>query len=166
MTVLLCIRQGSKINADLEPNIHHQTPMTYGYSHFIHFKTVAKEVEHSSTWIVFPSLLPQFGSAFSLLKKGVSQYLCPYNECTSHWCLVMNFLAQGLYLKSHQKSSAGIRTWFSGDQSSSSTLTESSFIFDPCLIHRSTVMLEYKGSCPNCCLKIRSTQFPRISLYA
>ncbi len=27
---------------------------------------------------------------FSLLKKGVSQYFCPYNECTSHWCLVMN----------------------------------------------------------------------------
>ncbi len=27
-------------------------------------------------------------------------------------------------------------------------------------------MLEYKGSCPNCCYNIRSTQFPRISLYA
>ncbi len=73
MTVSLCIRQGSKINddsvsveeldwsaksqvimdtygsvtlnADLEPKIHHQTPRTYGYSHFIHFKTVATEVE-------------------------------------------------------------------------------------------------------------------------
>ncbi len=30
----------------------------------------------------------------------------------------------------------------SADQSSSSTLTESSFLFDPCLIHRDTVMLE------------------------
>ncbi len=29
----------------------------------------------------------------------------------------------------------------SADQSSSSTLTESSFLFDPCLIHRDTVML-------------------------
>ncbi len=71
---------------------HYQTPVTctYGYSHFIHFKTVATEVEiyFLSTWI---SLLPQFGSAFSLLKKGVSQYFCPYNECTSNWCLVMNF---------------------------------------------------------------------------
>ncbi len=36
------------------------------------------------------------------------------------------FLAQGLHLKSHhQRSSAGIRTWLSVDQSSSSTLTES-----------------------------------------
>ncbi len=51
------------------------------------------------------------------------------------------FLAQGLYLKSHQRCSAGIRTWLSADQSSSSTLTESSFPFDPCLIHRDTVML-------------------------
>ncbi len=72
MTVPLCIRQGSKrnddsvsveeldwsaesqlntsgvtLNADLEPKVHHQTPMTctYGYSNFIHFKTVATEVE-------------------------------------------------------------------------------------------------------------------------
>ncbi len=52
------------------------------------------------------------------------------------------FLAQGLHLKSHQRCSAGIRTCLSVDQSSSSTLTESSFLFDPCLIHRDTVMLE------------------------
>ncbi len=52
------------------------------------------------------------------------------------------FLAQGLHLKSHQRCSAGIRTWLSADQSSSSTLTESSFLFNPCLIHRGTVMLE------------------------
>ncbi len=68
------------------------------------------------------------------------------------------FLAQGLHLKSHQRFSAGIRTCLSADQSSSSTLTESSFIFDPCLIH-CHVRIE-KG--PNCCYKIRSTQFPRI----
>ncbi len=38
---------GATLNADLEPKTHHQTPMTYAYiySHFIHFKTVAKEVE-------------------------------------------------------------------------------------------------------------------------
>ncbi len=40
------------------------------------------------------------------------------------------FLAQGLDLKSHQRCSAGTRTCLSADQSSSSTLTESSFIFD------------------------------------
>ncbi len=28
-----------------EPKTHHQTPMTYGFSHFIHFKTGATEVE-------------------------------------------------------------------------------------------------------------------------
>ncbi len=46
------------------------------------------------------------------------------------------FLARGLYLKSHQRCSAGIRTCLSANQSSSSTLTESSFLFDPCLLHR------------------------------
>ncbi len=89
-----------------------------------------------STWIIFPSLFPQFGSAFSLLKKGVCQFFCPYNECTSHSCLVMSFWLKICIC------SAGIRTWFSADQSSSSTLTQSSFLFDPCLIHRDTVMLE------------------------
>ncbi len=48
------------------------------------------------------------------------------------------FLAQGLHLKSHQRCSAGIRTWLSADQSSSSTLTESSFLFDPCLTQTHT----------------------------
>ncbi len=47
------------------------------------------------------------------------------------------FLAQG-HLKSHQRCSTGIRTCLSADQSSSSTLTESSFLFDSCLIHRDT----------------------------
>ncbi len=42
------------------------------------------------------------------------------------------------HLKSHQP---GVQL-VSADQSSSSTLTESSFLFDPCLIHRDTVMLE------------------------
>ncbi len=45
---------------------------TYGYSHFIHFKTVATDVEIQflSTLIMFPSLLPQFGSAFFSSKEG------------------------------------------------------------------------------------------------
>ncbi len=54
---------------------HCQKPMTctYGFSHFIHFKTVATEVELKmlSTLIMFPSLLPQFGSAFFSSKEGV-----------------------------------------------------------------------------------------------
>ncbi len=78
----------------------HQWLVHMGYSHFIHFKTDATEVQIQflSPLIMFPSLLPQFGSAFSLLKKGVSQYFSPYNECTSHWCLA--------HLKSHQRCSA------------------------------------------------------------
>ncbi len=44
--------------------------MTYRDSHFMHFKTVATEVEipFLSTLI---SLLPQFGSAFLSSKEGV-----------------------------------------------------------------------------------------------
>ncbi len=42
------------------------------------------------------------------------------------------FLSQGLHVESVE---------LSADQSSSSTLTES-FLFDSCLIHRDTVMLE------------------------
>ncbi len=44
------------------------------------------------------------------------------------------FLSQCLHLNSQQRCSAGIRTWLSADQSSYSTLTESEFTFDPCLI--------------------------------
>ncbi len=60
---------GVTLHADLETKIHHQTPMTYGYSHFIHFETVVTEVEIQvlSTLI---SLLPQFGSAFFSPKEG------------------------------------------------------------------------------------------------
>ncbi len=72
-------------------------------------------------------------------------WICVSNKLShKQWnrCLVIKNLAQGLHLKSHQRCSAGIRTWLSADQSSSSTLTESSFLFDSCLIHRDTVMLE------------------------
>ncbi len=41
----------------------------------------------------------------------------------------------------HLKAHRGVQL-LSADQSSSSTLTESSFLFDSCLIHRDTVMLE------------------------
>ncbi len=54
---------------------NHQTPMTctYGYRNFIHFTTVATEVEIQflSILIMFPSLLPRFGSAFFSSKEGV-----------------------------------------------------------------------------------------------
>ncbi len=36
---------GVTLNADIEPKTHHHSPMTDGYSYFIHFKTVETEVE-------------------------------------------------------------------------------------------------------------------------
>ncbi len=156
-------------------------------------------------------------------------------------------MSQGLHLKSHKRCSAGIRTWLSADQSSSSTLTESIIFYfstlpytqrhchvdsstwlalwlsllstcswcvvsalaplscgsrriiqvdaahwwglrrDPphmivkhigctaihnqvlykCILH-SFIHSCYnrKGSCANCCYKLRSTQYRRTSLYA
>ncbi len=91
MTVSLCIRHESKRNDDSvsveeldwsaetsgvtlnEPQTHHRTLMIYGFSHSIHFKTVATEVEilFLSTLILFPSLFPQLGSAFFSSKEGV-----------------------------------------------------------------------------------------------
>ncbi len=84
---------------------------------------------------------PNFGNKeINVLKNFISTSIPPH----MYKSLVFGdeVLAQGLHLKSHQKCSAGIRTWLSADQSSSSTLTESSFLFDPCHIHRGTVMLE------------------------
>ncbi len=74
------------------------TPMTciYGYSYFIHFKTVTTEVDIQflSTLIMFPSLLPQFGSAFFSSKEGGVPLLC------KSLLFGDEFLAQGLHLKS------------------------------------------------------------------
>ncbi len=91
MTVSLCIRQGSKrnddsvsveeldwsagrqlntsgvpLNADLETKTHHMIQV-----HELCFHLCCHRLKVT----------------FSLLKKGLSQYFCPYNECTSHWCL-------------------------------------------------------------------------------
>ncbi len=56
-------------------------------------------------FIMFPSLLAQFGSGF-FSSKEECQYFCPYNECKV----------------------TGVWWWVFG--SSSSTLTQSSFLFD------------------------------------
>ncbi len=56
--------------------------------------------------------------------------------------LYIHYMDTPFFRRKKQRCSAGIRTWLSADQSSSSTLTQSSFLFDPCLIHRDTVMLE------------------------
>ncbi len=84
---------GVTLNADLEPNIHHQTPMTctHGYSHFIHFKTVQNRSGNTFFKYINFFVATVLEVPFSVLMKGVSQHFCPYNECTSHWCLVMGF---------------------------------------------------------------------------
>ncbi len=104
MTVSLCIRQESErmmiqsvwknltgLQKQLntsgvtlnEPQTHHKTPMTctYGFSHFIHFKTDATEVEIQflSTLIMFPSLLPHFGSDCFSSKESANTFVHTMN---------------------------------------------------------------------------------------
>ncbi len=78
------------LNADLEPKIHYQTPMTCTYGKSFHTlqnccnrggNNIFKYTNYVS---IFVATVP-----FSLLKKELSPYFCPYNECTSHWCLVI-----------------------------------------------------------------------------
>ncbi len=78
---------------------------TYGYSHFIHFKTVA---QMWNTVFKYMNNVPQLEEPFSLLNKGVSQYFCPYNGMYKSLVFGDEFLSQGLHLKSHQKCSAGL----------------------------------------------------------
>ncbi len=93
---LYCLFIYYTINADLEPKTHHQTPMTctYGFSHFRHFQNCC--YRDGNTIFKYMNYVPIVVATdlevhFSVLKKGVSQYLCVYSVCTSHWCLVMSF---------------------------------------------------------------------------
>ena len=40
------------------------------------------------------------------------------------------------------------------------------FLYEPRFVHRGIVMLNRKGSSPNCCHKVGSTELSRMSLYA
>ncbi len=132
-TVLYCQKYCCQIFMTKHPWLVHSL---YGQKYwdtpfFRREKGTSKLATKLKLKIVFPPLLQQFWSV--------------WNDCTHMYKSLVfgdEFLAQDLYLKSLQRCSAGIRTWLSADQSSSSTLTESSFLFDPCLIHRDTVMLE------------------------
>ncbi len=91
-------------------------------------KVVATEVEIKNfKYMNYVSIFVADGLEvpFSLLKEVASQYFCPYNECYKSLVFGDEFLVQVCHLKSHQRCSAGIRTWLSADQSGSSTLTES-----------------------------------------
>jgi len=78
MTVSLCIRQGSKRNDDsvsveeLDRSAERQ---------------VLISAEH--LWCDFKC--SHLNAVIFSSKEGVCQYFCPYNECTSHWCLVIHF---------------------------------------------------------------------------
>ncbi len=71
------------------------TTCTYGYSHFRHFQNCSNR--DGNTVFKYMNYVPMFVVAtdlevhFSVLKKGLSQYFCPYSVCKSHWCLVMSF---------------------------------------------------------------------------
>ncbi len=113
-------------------------------------------------------------TVWKCLFLSLYQYFCQYNECTSHWCLVMSFwlkvsivfvtytiiLSEMCFLHLTHPS-VQHTCWAVGSRRcsargavggsmpcsffrpvNSSTLTESSFPSDPCLIHRDTAMLE------------------------
>ncbi len=171
MTVRLCIRQGSKINDDSvsveELDWSAESQVLIPAEHFwcdFKCRPWAKNSSPNTNDLCIhymdkstgtpPSLeekraLPNCGNKdriiINVLKNCMNCIWSVWNDCTHMYKLLVfgdEFLSQGLHLKSHQRCSAGIRTWLSADQSSSSTLTESSFLFDPCLIHRDTVMIE------------------------
>ncbi len=167
MTVSLCIRQESKRNDDsvsveeLDWSAERQVLITaeHLWSDF-KYRPWAKNsspntndlyIHYMDTSTGTPSLeeknaLPNCGNKEinvlkTVMSTSVATVLKCMNDCTHMYKSLVfgdEFLAQGLYLKSHQRCSAGIRTCLSADQSSSSTLTESSFLFDSCLIHRDT----------------------------
>ncbi len=102
---------------------------------------------------------------FSVLKKGVSQYFCLYSVCTSHWCLVMSFWLK-VCIYSHTRGvKLGLGLGFmQTSQVLPHWLNQSFSFWTLSYTQRHCHVRIEKG--PNCCYNIRSTQFPRISLYA
>ncbi len=78
-----------------------------------------------------------YGSVATVLK--CMKWLYPYVQVIGVWWWIFGSRSA---FKVTPEVFSWDRTWLSADQSSSSTLTESSFLFDPCLIQRDTVMLE------------------------
>ncbi len=121
------------------PKTHHQTPMTCTFIIWTKVLDTPSLEEKNA--------LPNCGNKeIHVLKNVISTSVATVLKCMNNCTHMYKSLVFGdeflSHLKSHQRCSAGIRTCLSADQSSSSTLTESSFLFDPCLIHRDTVVLE------------------------
>ncbi len=168
-TQRLCTSDFSQ-HGDLEPKTHHQTPMTctYGFSRFRHFQnccnrdgnTIFKYMNYVS--IVVATDLEVH---FSVLKKGVSQYFCPYSVCTSHWCLVKSFWLK-VCIYSHTRGvQLGLGLGFMQTSQVLPHWLNQSFSFWTLPYTQRHCHVRIEKS-PNCCYNIRSTQFPRISLYA
>ncbi len=191
MTVCLCIRQGSKRNDDsvsveeLDWSAESQIPAEHLWCDFkcrpwaknespntndiwVHTGTVisytSKLLQQRwnfflSIWITFPSLLPQFGSAFFSSKEVVVPVLLSIQWMYKSLVFGDEFLAQ-ICIYSHTRSvQLGLGLGF----------LQTSQVLPHWLDHNlSLILVLYTEalSCPNCCYKIRSTQFPRISLYS
>ncbi len=131
------------IYADLEPKTHRQTPMTctYGFSHFRHFQNCCNRDE-----IIFLNT-------------------CLYSVCTSHWCLVMSFWLK-VCIYSHTRGvKLGLGLGFMQTSQVLPRWLNQSFSFWTLSYTQRHCHVRIEKS-PNCCYNIRSTQFPRISLYA
>ncbi len=89
--------------------MHHQTPVTctHGIQSFHTLKNCLQTVGGNTIFKYTNFFVATVWKWFFSSKGGCPQYSCPYNECTSHWCLVMNFWLKVCILKSHQRCSAG-----------------------------------------------------------
>ncbi len=87
--------------------------------------------------------------------------------CTSHWCLVMSFWLK-VCIYSHTRGvKLGLGLGFmQTSQVLPHWLNQSFSFWTLSYTQRHCHVRIEKGACPNCCYNIRSTQFPRISLYA
>ncbi len=140
---------------------------TYGFSHFRHLQNCCyrDEIQLLNTWIMFPSLLPQIWKCILLFLKKGCQYFCLYSVYTSHWCLVMSFCLK-VCIYSHTRGvKLGLGLGFMQISQVLPHWLNQSFYFWTLSYTQRHCHVRIEKS-PNCCYNIRSTQFPRISLYA
>ncbi len=157
MTVSLCIRQGSKRNDDSvsveELDWSAETQLnTSGVTLNADFEPKTNDLyihymdKSTGTPLEEKKALPNWGNKeIHSFNKRIStsvatvlkcmKWLYPYVQVIGVWWWIFGS-------RSAFKVTPEVFSWVSADQSSSSTLTESSFLFDPSLIHRDTVMLE------------------------
>ncbi len=141
---------------------------TYGYSHFRHLQNCCnRDGNKNFKYMNYVSIVvaTDLEVHFSVLKKGVSQYFCLYSVCTSHWCLVMSFWLK-VCIYSHTRGvKLGLGLGFMQTSQVLPHWLNQSFSFWTLSYTQRHCHVRIEKS-PNCCYNIRSTQFPRISLYA